>query len=152
LAVLLYSYKSITVTRRALIIAVISFISDKVFAKDPIVIVTNNSNEENLSSNDIAAIFTTRKSTWSKNGKRIIPFNLPPKTRTRVSFDKDLLGMDKDAVARYWIDRKIRGGNAPPKQVHNPNLVIRLVSKLDGAIGYVPKSLVNDSVRIVKEL
>src|SRR4051812_10838667 len=42
-------------------------------------------------------------------GQRLIPLNLAPMLRERVGFDKTILNMSPDAVARYWIDRKIRG-------------------------------------------
>jgi hypothetical protein len=96
-------------------------------------------------------MFTTRKQSWD-GGKRIVPFNFPPKHAVRVAFDRSVLEMDPDDVARYWIDRRIRGGNAPPKQVSSAQLIVRLVEKLDGAIGYVPKSAVSSGVRVAVSL
>lgn len=96
-------------------------------------------------------MFTTRKQAWS-GGKRIVPFNFPPKHEVRESFDRVVLEMDPDAVARYWIDRRIRGGNPPPKQVANARLIVRLVEKLDGAIAYVPRDTPLGATRVVREL
>lgn len=92
-------------------------------------------------------MFITRKQDWGA-GKRILPFNFPAKHDVRVSFDRAVLDMDPDAVARYWIDRRIRGGNPPPKQIPNAQLMLRLVQKLDGAIGYVPASIAQN-VRVL---
>src|SRR5690606_14980324 len=108
------------------------------FAAPDLVVVVHPSVGEAISMADLGAIFTTRKQSWN-GGKRIVPFNFPAKHEVRVAFDEAVLSMDPDAVARYWIDRKIRGGNPPPKQIQNAELVVRLVEKLDGAIGYVPK-------------
>jgi hypothetical protein len=96
-------------------------------------------------------MFTTRKQSW-QNGQRIVPFNFPPKHSVRVEFDRSVLQMNPEAVARYWIDRRIRGGNPPPKQVSNARLIVRLVAKLPGAVAYVPRGLVDASVRVVYEL
>lgn len=96
-------------------------------------------------------MFTTRKQSWS-GGKRIVPFNFPPKHEVRVAFDQAVLEMDPDAVARYWIDRRIRGGNPPPKQVSNARMIVRLVEKLDGAIAYVPSDTPLGSARAVRNL
>jgi hypothetical protein len=96
-------------------------------------------------------MFTTRKQSWNGGG-RIVPFNFPPKHEVRVDFDRAVLEMSPEEVARYWIDRRIRGGTPPPKSVNNAALIVRLVSKLEGAIGYVPRSSVDPSVRIVTQL
>jgi ABC-type phosphate transport system substrate-binding protein len=116
-----------------------------------IVVVINPANGEAPSLSDIAAIFTTRRQTW-KNGERIVPFNFPPRHEVRAAFDQAALGMDADTVARYWIDRKIRGGNPPPKQVNNGQLIVRLVAKMPGAIGYVPRDLASSAVKVVSEV
>ncbi len=121
------------------------------YANEPLEVIVNKSVRDSPSGSDLAAIFTTRKQDWG-GGKRIVPFNYPAKHEVRVAFDKKVLEMDPDDVASYWIDRRIRGGNAPPKQVNNGQLILRLVEKMDGAIGYIPKSMVDGTVRVVREL
>jgi ABC-type phosphate transport system substrate-binding protein len=110
-------------------------------AADQLVVVVNeNVRQSTFSNGELAAIFTTRRRNY-ENGGRIIPLNLPARSGDRVHFDESVLGMDPDEVARYWIDRKVRGGDPPPKQVPSAALVARLVQKLPGAIGYVPASM-----------
>ena len=105
--------------------------------------------KESPGKSDLSLIFTTRKQEWS-GGKPIMPFNFPPKHECRVAFDGAVLGMDADEVAKYWIDRRIRGGNAPPKQVPAAGMIVKLVEKFEGAIGYVPKAAATGAnVRIV---
>ena len=118
---------------------------------DELVVVVHPSNQETPSRAQLAAMFTTRKQSWN-GGARIVPFNFPPKHQVRVDFDRTVLEMSPEDVARYWIDRRIRGGTPPPKSVNNANLIVRLVSKLEGAIGYVPRSSVDADVRIVNTL
>jgi ABC-type phosphate transport system substrate-binding protein len=146
--------KRIELTRRDLLVGASTLVgaslSDVASAYDPVVVIVNEHNEENPTTTDLAAIFTTRKVSWGR-GVRVVPFNFPAKHDVRVEFDKEILNMSPDDVARYWIDRRIRGGNAPPKQVPNGQLIVRLVQKLEGGVGYVPKSLVRPGVRIVSE-
>lgn len=111
-------------------------------------VIVHPSNHERLSLPEIAAVFTTRKQSWS-SGKKIMAFNFPAKHEVRVAFDREVLRMSPDEVARYWIDRRIRGGNPPPKQVNSAQIIVRLVAKLEGAIAYVPRGLVDDSVRVL---
>ena len=121
-------------------------------ASEAIAVIVNRKNDvSDLSFSELEAIFTTRKVYWSGN-QRIVPFNFPPKHPVRVNFDRRVLHMDPDQVARYWIDRRVRGGNRPPRQLASGELVVRVVSKLETAIGYVPESLVTDLVKVVRKL
>jgi hypothetical protein len=138
--------------RRHLLLGLVTFsVTKPALADDPLVVIVNKGNVENPSLSDLAAVFTTRKQSWP-NGQRILPFNFPPKHPARVEFDHSVLQMNPAAVARYWIDRRIRAGNPPPKQVNNAQLVVRLVAKLPGAVAYVPRSMVDASVRVADEL
>ncbi len=96
-------------------------------------------------------MFTTRRQSWG-GGSRIVPFNFPPKHQVRVDFDRAVLEMSPEEVARYWIDRRIRGGTPPPKSVSSAQLIVRLVSKLEGAIAYVPRSALAADVRVVTSI
>jgi hypothetical protein len=83
-------------------------------------------------------------------GQKLIPLNLPPLSKDRVGFDQAVLGLTPDAVARYWIDRKIRGESPAPKAIASPDLLQRVVNHLDGAIGYVRSAEVSDDVKIIR--
>lgn len=86
------------------------------------------------------------------NGKPIIAFNYAPEDKLRVEFDRVVLHMTPEQVSRYWIDQRIRGGQRAPRQVSDPVLVLRLVGKLPGAIGYIPNRLVDDTVSVVARI
>lgn len=139
-------------SRRTWLIGTGAFVSASfvrpAFAEE-LVVVVNQSNPETPSQSELAAIFTTRKQSWG-GGKRVVPFNFPAKHELRVSFDESVLEMTPDEVARYWIDRRIRGGNPPPKQVSSSSMIVRLVEKLEGAVAYVPRSAVTANVRVVR--
>ena len=101
-----------------------------------------------LSEAELASIFLTTRTDWS-DGTRIVPFNLPPKTTPRVDFDEAVLHMTPDDAARFWIDRRVRGGNRPPRQAPRAELMVAVVSRLKGAIGYAPRSMVNAEVKLI---
>jgi hypothetical protein len=84
------------------------------------------------------------------SGKRLVPLNLPAASDARVRFDQAVLGMNAETVSRYWIDRKIRGQSPPPKALEGPDLVQRVVARLDGAIGYVRLSEVKADVKVLR--
>ncbi len=128
-----------------------SSVIDSARASERLVVIVHPKITHDLSDAELAAVFTTRKQNWS-DGSRIVPFNFPAKHEVRVAFDQEILEMSPDDVARYWIDRRIRGGNPPPKQVPNGSMIVKLVQRLEGAIAYVPESNVMDGVRIARQL
>ena len=84
------------------------------------------------------------------SGKRLLPLNLTPNSRERGAFDKTVLGMSPEAIARYWVDRKIRGDSGPPKTIEPLDLLQRVVARLDGAIGYAPVSEIRPELKAVR--
>jgi len=83
-------------------------------------------------------------------GHRLIPINHGPTVSERVAFDRLVLGMSKEEVARYWVDRKIRGQSGAPKAIDPVDVHQRVVAKLAGAIGYVRSTDVRDDVKVVR--
>jgi len=83
------------------------------------------------------------------SGERIVPFNQAAMAPDRVAFEAKVLGMSPDEVASYWIDRKIRGQSGAPKAVGSPDLVQKVVSKVDHSIAYVRLDQVRPEVRVI---
>lgn len=79
-------------------------------------------------------------------GHRLIPFNYPPEHPLRQRFDMLLLELSPDNMARYWIDRRIRGQGMAPRTVPTAQVLRAVVAHLPGAIGYMPWSMLDDSV------
>jgi ABC-type phosphate transport system substrate-binding protein len=115
---------------------------------DELAVIVHPSNSARLSVAEIAAIFKTSRRHWS-GSKRIVALNLPARNPDRVLFDRVVLGLDPDAVVRFWIDRKIRGGEPPPRSVPEPEIVLRIVQQVENAIGYVPSHLVKGELRVI---
>jgi hypothetical protein len=100
---------------------------------------------------ELEAVFRTLRRFWD-GSIPIIPFNLPPKTPLRVLFDLAVLRMDPQAVARFWLDRRVRSGPPPPRQAPDPTTLVRLVARLEGSIGYVPIDTQLKDVRVVARI
>lgn len=77
---------------------------------------------------------------------------MPEDNALRLAFDEAVLGLDAERVARYWKDRKIRGGARPPLRVSNSAAVLRAVAAKEGAVGYVKTSEVNATVKVVAKI
>jgi hypothetical protein len=83
-------------------------------------------------------------------GQKLIPLNRGSSVKERIAFDKLVLGMSQEEVARYWVDRRIRGQSGAPKAVDPVDVHQRVVAKLAGAIGYVRSGELRDEVKALR--
>lgn len=111
------------------------------------IVVAKDSPVTNLSIYELKRLYLGER--VNAAGKRLVPFNLAPLSRERAGFDKTVLGMAPDAIARYWVDRKIRGESGPPKTVDPADVLQRVVVKLDGGVGYAPLNDLRPDVKTV---
>jgi len=75
------------------------------------VVVNANVSVGHLSAAELEAIFTSSKRTWP-DGSNIGAFSYAPDNDIRRIFDKVVLRMRAEEVAKYWIDQRVRGGGA----------------------------------------
>jgi hypothetical protein len=118
---------------------------------DVVVVVNKNNGAKILRREDLRPLFQTTKTEWA-DGTTAVPVNLPEADPLRQAFDRAVLGLDPDRIERYWIDRKIRGGERPPRKVTTAGAVLRVVAADKGGVGYVAAADVNDSVRVVARI
>jgi ABC-type phosphate transport system substrate-binding protein len=122
-------------------------------AGDPIAVIVNTGNPiSSIAVSDLRPIFQTTKTSWGNSAGEAMPLNLPEDSPLRQEFDKAVLGLDPDRVARYWQDRKIRGGARPPTRVPSAGAVLKVVASKEGAVGYVKASEVNPTVKVVAKI
>jgi hypothetical protein len=116
-----------------------------------LVVIVNAANRDRPSPEMLERIFLRKEMAW-ENGERIIPLNANPESERRQRFDHAVLGMTPDEAARYWLDQRIRGGGAAPREVGDAVLTMKLVAKLSGTIGYVPGDLQLSGVRVIARI
>lgn len=80
------------------------------------------------------------------SGVRLIPFNYPPDNPLRQRFDWLVLELRPAEVGRYWIDRRIRGEGHPPRTLPSAEVLKAVVSRMPGALGYLPSEQLDGSV------
>jgi hypothetical protein len=113
------------------------------------VVVARGSNVDGVSLSELRRIFTN-EGDKDGSGQRYVPFNHPPHTTDRVAFDKVVLSMTPDEVSQFWIDRKIRGLSGPPRSVDSLSLLLRLIARLPGGIGYARPAQLTGDVRAIR--
>jgi ABC-type phosphate transport system substrate-binding protein len=145
-------------TRRSFLLALLyaapalAWSTGSVAGGEVLAVIVNKSNPAAvLRQNDLRPIFQTTKKAWD-SGEDVVPINLLEDSPLRNDFDHVVLGLDPERVARYWTDRKVRGGARPPVRVPNTAAVLKAVASKPGAIGYVKLSEVNGSVKVVAKI
>ncbi|HEY5961210.1 MAG TPA: hypothetical protein VIV60_31855 [Polyangiaceae bacterium] len=118
-------------------------------AKDTLaVVVAKSFPVDSLSFGDLKRLYMGNPVT--AGGKTLIPLTYPKQAAERMVFDQGVLGMSPDEVGRYWIDRKIRGQSGAPKTVDSAEVVMKVVAKVEGSIGYVRNGSTNAAVKILR--
>lgn len=112
------------------------------------VIVNARSQVVALSGNQLEAIYTRSMTRWD-DGTTIVPFNLADDHSARHRFDRAVLRLSPQQVGRFWLDHRIRGLGAPPRQAPDAALLVKVIERLAGGVGYVPLSQVRPTVRVV---
>lgn len=103
-----------------------------------------------LSPDEVAQIYLRRKRFWD-DGTTIVPLNLPSQAPLRARFSQLVLNQTGPRLADYW-NRLYFDGILPPATLASTEAVRRYVASDPNAIGYVPVSEVDGSVRVVMHL
>lgn len=144
-------------TRRSLLtlllaLATLSESRGSLAGGEVLAVIVNKSNPASvLGQNELRPIFQTTKNRWD-SGQDAVPINLLEDSPLRAEFDQAVLGLDPERVARYWTDRKVRGGARPPIRVPTSSAVLKAVAAKPGAVGYVRWSEVNNTVKVVAKV
>src|ERR1044071_3672422 len=115
--------------------------------KKLVVVVARGAKLTSISRGDLKRCFTGERIV--ADGKPLVPFNAAPSSADRDGFDRAVLGMTRDEVGRFWVDRKIRGQSGPPRSLPSPAYVARVAAKFPGAIGYLPADQLTSDVQPV---
>jgi hypothetical protein len=112
------------------------------------VVVARNSPIDHLSRFELKKLYLGAN-LQAPGGERVLAFHQMYSAPDRVAFERSVLGMDPDELARYWIDRKIRGESGAPHVVGSPELLQRVVSRLNISVGYVRLDQVGPELRVI---
>jgi hypothetical protein len=117
--------------------------------KVPLAVIVNKASPVNdLSMSELRNLFLGERQTWPAGGK-VVPYVLPPDSAEHQGFAKIVLGMTGDELARFWIDRRIRGNGVEPKVVPSVLMINRIVGQTVGAVSYVRGAQVTEMVKVV---
>jgi len=137
-------------SRFMLVLALLLLAPARAEERDPIAVIVHPERRADLSIDDVAQIYLRRKRFWS-DGSPVVPLNLSSTDPLRQRFSRVVLRQDAQRLAEYW-NRQYFYGVFPPATLASAEAMRRYVAADPNAIGYVPSSLVDDSVRILFRL
>ena len=116
------------------------------------VIVNKANGIDDLSLADAKKIFMGDKTTWP-SGKRVTILMLAPGQPERTTVLRQVYKMSEDEFVQYFTQAAFAGKvSAPPKDIAAATQMKQSVAANPGAIGYLKKEDVDDSVKVVLKL
>ena len=117
---------------------------------DKLFIIVNKSNSVNsISVSQLGRIFT-KKTKQFENGVAALPIGQKNSRQVTSYFNKVILKKNAQQLKYYWTRKMFSGASKPPKALSSDVEVIKFVSSLKNAIGYVSKRPEeNDDVKII---
>lgn len=115
-----------------------------------IAVITGAGRRGDVSVEDLTQIYLRRKRFWD-DGTPIVPLNLPSGTPLRERFSAIVLRQSEKLLNEYW-NHQYFYGILPPATLATTEAVRRYVASDANAIGYLPASEVDGSVRVLFHL
>lgn len=106
-------------------------------ARTELVVIGNTTGLNELTRDELRAIFRGERSLWSTGSTVTIVL---PSTRSPDvdAFATQVLGMSRAAMQRFWLSLVFQGRASPPMTFDTADEIIRFVRRTPGAIAVVP--------------
>jgi hypothetical protein len=119
-------------------------------AEEPLAVIVHPSNQfDSLSRSKVSFLFLRRVSRWPF-GAEVVPVELAGRHKVRRDFISRILRTTEEQLDEYWIDQRATRGVSPPIQLPNGASVKAFVAARPGAIGYIPVSELDSTVKALK--
>lgn len=112
-----------------------------------VIIVNPNVPVDSLTKNKLLDLYTGDIRKWDNN-QPIVTFDLKPKLKVRDQFF-NLLGKTSSRMKSIWLKKMLAGEGDPPTAMDSEKSLLSKIASTPGAIGFVSKSIVNSSVKVI---
>lgn len=120
-----------------------------VSAADELVVVVNNKNPiKQMTRSEVIDLFMG-KYTAFPNGEHASVVDLDNEQLNKQQFYHLLVGRSLASINAYWSRIRFTGRARPPIQQSSELEVIEYLSNQENAIGYIPKSMLNENLKVV---
>ena len=129
------------------IVLLLIFVST-IFGAQYSVIISKKVEVNPLTAQQIRDIFLQKR--HSLGNQKIIPLNLVGQEPSRIAFESAVLNMGRNRLNAYWVKQHFQGITPPITQPSHESIKA-FVQNVEGAIGYIPSSMVDNSVKVIYE-
>lgn len=112
------------------------------------VIISKKTAISTLTAEQIRDIYLQKR--HSIGDQKIIPLNLIGQDPSRIAFENAVIGMGRDRLNAYWVKQHFQGVTPPITQPSHESIKA-FVQNVEGAIGYIPSSHVDSTVKVIYE-
>lgn len=134
--------------RNALIIGLALGLASVTAMADVVAVVSAKSPITALSRSQVADIFLGKANRFP-TGEAAAPIDQPEEAPLRDEFYQKVSGRSAAQIKAYWSKIIFTGRGQPPPTVSNSNEMRKRISDNPTAIGYIDRSMVDQSVRVV---
>jgi ABC-type phosphate transport system substrate-binding protein len=135
-------------SRNGLLVIGLVLLSITVVKADVVAVVSAKSPITTLDKSQVVDIFLGRASRFS-NGVQAVPIDQAEGSAVRDEFYGKVVGRTAAQLKAYWSKIIFTGRGQPPPSVSTDIEMKKRVSENPAAIGYIDRSLVDSSVRVV---
>ncbi|MGD0961400.1 MAG: phosphate ABC transporter substrate-binding protein [Methylomonas sp.] len=113
-----------------------------------VVVISAKSSVDKLDKDRVAAIFLGKTSTFP-DGNQALPIEQIEGTEPHEEFHKLITEKSASQLKSYWSKMVFSGQGNPPREVNNGAEMLKLIAANPTMIGYMEKSEVNNTLKIV---
>lgn len=133
------------------LLALLLLMTSHAFAAEKLVVVVNKNNPvATMEHSEVIDLFMGKYVAFP-SGTKAIAVDLNDKNISREAFYRKLVGRSLASVNAYWSRIRFSGKRKPPIQKPDYAQVVAFVESTDTSIGYIPKSMVTDKMKVVFE-
>jgi ABC-type phosphate transport system substrate-binding protein len=114
-----------------------------------VVVIVHPENVHAVDRNYVQRLFTGVLRAWP-DGSPAFALDLPDEHATRAAFSQQWLGRSVSNVRSLWTQNVFTGKGLPPRITQVEGEMRRLVGTNRNAIGYLPLTLADSSVRVIR--
>ncbi|MBC7714608.1 MAG: substrate-binding domain-containing protein [Rhizobacter sp.] len=124
-----------------LFMAIMMLVCTQVSAADVTVIINAKNPVNSITNEELNAFFIKKERNW-KDGNAVRFFDHRDENNNRKLFLKKYIKKTSREIELYWIGEKIYTGNIAPIQITSDSMMVSMVSRFSGGIGYVSSKFV----------
>lgn len=129
-------------------IIIIFLLSIPALSEDFVVIVNKNNPAHTIKKAMLKRLFTGRVK--ELEGAVAVPINQDLNSPQASKFLEEVIGQTPEIYKEYWVAQQIKGAGSAPMVQNGDEAIIKMVSAIPGAIGYISASSVTDAVKVLK--